>query len=1007
MAGPNQSFRSPNYYPREVDASAPSPQNPVGTPAGVIGTANRGPAFVPVTVGNMDQFVAYFGNLDPKRFGPYAVNEFLKNRGSLTYLRVLGAGANSTSADVSTTMLTGRVKNAGVHFDGSAATDDSRGRHVGSVQFITAQHALAPQEAYGIPMFTDNDSFGGSTANVVRGMVLMASGARMMVQDGNANSVGAFTAAGPTDAAAVVSGTFKLIISSSLGNGYANTDQTPGVMIFSASMDPDSPSYFAKVLNTDPDKFADRQHLLYADFAVDAEVLTASYVGVMSGSTLASSTSGQPALTMRQAFGAFDTRYKAPHTPTFISQPFGPTEYDLFSFEATDDGEYANSLFKVTLTNIRASLDASYQYGSFTVQVRSFYDTDEAPEVLETFNNCTLDPNSDTYIGKVIGDRKVYFNFDTSDPAEKRIVVSGKYQNQSQYIRVRISDQVDRQLVPTTCLPFGFRGMQVLKTNDSLNNTAPASTAARLAGVLGTGAASSMSGSILPPVPFRFKITKGTAAAPATWLGQPGATELTSPALCWGVKFERNDQPLNANVSSTPNNLLASLTKFLGIEKLDVLVTGSGADTLNNNKFSLSKVALSNGAIADLTSSAGNHMREACYVRNGKPDTTRYTINDGVLTNRISLATILSVGGPALFNQFSPYAKFSTFFHGGYDGLNFVDSNNRRMNDKSTSFDLGGGAEQNYAAPGLLINPNGVGQLNSNVASYRTAIDIMTDPMTVNTNILVTPGIRESFVADYASQKVRDYGLAYYVMDIPTYDDSQVRLYDDSLGKPDVNTTAGYLDSRNIDNDYVGTYFPDTFIEDKVNKRRLKVPASVAALGALGFNDRVAYPWFAPAGFNRAALDFVSNVAVRLNVTDRDRLYDSRINPIATFPKLGFVIYGQKTMKVQKSALDRVNVRRLLLEVKRIIIGIAQAMVFEQNTVDVRNKFTADCIQQLGLIQAQSGVESFRVVCNESNNTKTDIENNKMNGRIIVVPTRVVEFVSIDFVISQTGVTFT
>jgi phage tail sheath protein FI len=256
-------------------------------------------------------------------------------------------------------------------------------------------------------------------------------------------------------------------------------------------------------------------------------------------------------------------------------------------------------------------------------------------------------------------------------------------------------------------------------------------------------------------------------------------------------------------------------------------------------------------------------------------------------------------------------------------------------------------------------------------------------------------------------KKVRDYGLAYYVMDIPSYDYSALRLYDDSTSRPDVAKTASAVDSRGLDNNYVGAYYPNVFIDDTTNRRRVKVPASVAAMGALAFNDRVAYPWFAPAGFNRASLDFVTNVEVRLNVNDRDVLYDSRINPIATFPRLGFVIYGQKTMQVAKSALDRVNVRRLLLEVKRIIIGIANNMVFEQNTAAVRNKFVADCVLQLGLIQAQAGVEAFQVICNETNNSQEDADLNKVNGRVVVVPTRVVEFIALDFIITNNGVSFT
>jgi hypothetical protein len=1007
MSGTEQTFRSPNFYEREIDLSAPQLRGPVGVPAGVIGTANKGPAFVPVTVANFDEFIATFGNLDSKKFGPYAVNEFLKHRSALTYLRVLGAGANSTDSDILTTQRTGRVKNAGFYLNGNAAADDSRGRHNGAVQFLVARHTLQANEAFGMPMFTDNRSFSGGAVNLVRGVVLLASGARMMVLDGNESAVGVFTASGPDDLATPVSNRFKLVISSTLGNSFVNTDGNPGVRIFSASLNPTDADYFGKVLNTDPDRFVSEQHLLYGDFAVDDEVATATSVAILSGSTATSQTSGDTSLIMRQAYGAYDTRYTTPKSTVFISQPFGATEYDLFSIEALDDGEFANRLYKISISNIKASLDDSNQYGTFTVQIRDWSDTDVNPQVLESFPNCSLNPTSKNYVAKLIGDRKMYYNFDASVTTERRVVASGKYPNVSKLVRINVSDAVDRALVPATSLPFGFRGIEVSKTNDSLTDVGAITP--RIVGVLGIGSGSALSGSILPPVPFRFKVTKGEIPTTAAFEGAPGATELASTQLYWGVKFERNTLPLNSNLASEKNKLLEAYTKFLGIKKLDVLVTGSGADQFNDNKFTLAKVAFSNTSVTHLTGTINDHMREAAYIRNGKLDLSEYTITDDVsigTLKRITFATLLAKSTAADFNKFSPYLKFTNMMYGGYDGVNFLDKDGRRMNDKASSFDAGGGAESSYVAPGMLINPNGSGQSNSTVLSYTTAVDIMTDPLVINTNILTIPGIRESFVSDYAMKKVRDYGLSYYVMDLASYDDSSNRLYDDSTNRPDIDKTASALDSRAVDNNYVGTYFPNVFIDDATNRRRVKVPSSVAAMGALAFNDKIAYPWFAPAGFNRAALDFVTNVEVRLNVNDKDRLYDSRINPIATFPRLGFVIYGQKTLQVAKSALDRVNVRRLMLEVKRIIIDIANRKTFEQNTPDVRNSFVADTVLQLGLIQTQQGIEAFQVIMNETNNTQEDIDLNRLNGRIVVVPTRVIEFISVDFIITNSGVSF-
>jgi len=1001
---PQQNFLSPNFFDREIDQSQPTPTGPVGTPAGVIGTSNRGPAFIPVTVGNFDQFINEFGNLDPKRFGPYAANVFLANRSSLTFMRILGAGANASDTDIGVTQETGQVLNAGFHLDG-AATQDPHGRYDATVQFIVAQHTKQPNEAFGQADFTDNDSFSNSVVNLVRGVVLMASGSKLMVTDYNRSltngAVNSMLDSGVADS----NGNFKLVISTSLGNAFFNNDGNPGVHILTASLDPSAPNYIAKILNTDPDQFVATNHLLYSDFAVDDEIATVdgSVVGVVVGSSNTSVNSGDDTKPFRKAFGAFNTRFQTPTSPFFISQPFGTTEYDLFRVEALDDGAYSNNLVKISIVGVNASLDAANKYGTFAVQVRAFTDNDTNPLVLEQFNNCSLDPTADNYVANIIGDRKLYYNFDATDPNERRVVASGKYANNSSYVRVVMNDAVDRGVIPPQALPFGFRGASVLKTNDTLTDQNPNSLLARISGAL-TGSMLALSGAIVPPVPFRSKVTKGQRPTTALWFGQPGITELSVPLYYWGAKFERNDIPLDPNLETLPNSLLNSLTQFQGISQLDTLVTGSGADKLNDNKFTLARVAFSNGSINDLTASIDTHMREAAYIRNGKVDSTLYTVNDHTLGPRITFATLLGKAPPATFNRFSPYLKFTTFMAGGFDGVNFLDPDARRMNDYSTSFV--GEAEAGFVPSGFIDNQTGVGQQNAAVASYVAAINIMTDPMQVNHNLLVIPGIREPFITDYASQNVKSYGLAFYPMDLEKFDEYQNRLFDTSTTHPDVDQTAIGLNTRGIDNNYVGTYFPDVYINDSTNNRRVKIPASIAALGALGFNDRVGYPWFAPAGFNRASLDFVTNVEVRLTSADRDTLYSSRINPIATFPRQGFVIFGQKTLQVKSSALDRVNVRRLLLEVKRIIINIALQLEFEQNTPDVWNKFVSQAVSALGLIQTQAGIEAFQVIMNETNNTQQDIDLNKLNGRIVIVPTRVIEFIAVDFIITNSGVAF-
>jgi phage tail sheath protein FI len=209
-----------------------------------------------------------------------------------------------------------------------------------------------------------------------------------------------------------------------------------------------------------------------------------------------------------------------------------------------------------------------------------------------------------------------------------------------------------------------------------------------------------------------------------------------------------------------------------------------------------------------------------------------------------------------------------------------------------------------------------------------------------------------------------------------------------------------------LDNNFTATYFPDVFITDETNNQIVGVPSSIAAVGAIALNDFQKNVWFAPAGFNRGALGFVNNVQVRLNQADRDNLYLNRINPISTFPGAGYVIFGQKTMQLRKSALDRVNVRRMLLEVKRIVVGIAQRLIFEPNNAQTRARFVASVVPQLSNIQMNEGIEQFKVICDATNNSSSDVIQNKLNGKIVLVPTRAIEFIAIDFIITNGNVEF-
>ena len=1060
-----QTFKSPGFFEREIDLSQ-TISTVSGVPAGIAGTAEMGPAFVPVTVGSFVDFENRFGTLDPDRFGPYAVNEFLKHRTAVTYVRVLGGGANKTSTDFNNTKGSGIVKGAGFVLSSSAtstapsgSTLKDRGRKPGCVQFIAARHFVSSSfESVGYPMLSDNDSMNltDNMCNMIRAVLFTASGSKFEILSMNSASYAqGYSTMDDVASVGMSNGHFKLFLSSSAGSNFGITDGFVGVKAFTASLNPEDPEYIGNILNTDPLQFQSQQHLLYAHFpieneiaSVDRSMLTGS-VSLVSGSANGSAMSGLgTGVSFNTAFGRFDTRFTTPSTTMFISQPFGDKEYDLFKVESISDGEFANTKFKISIRDIKKPLSPGIDpYGTFTLEVREFSDTDTATNVMERYPLCTLNPKSPDYIARKVGDYKAFYNFDADLESERKVIVGGKYPNLSRRIRIVTTEELDKGNVPEEAIPFGFRGIKTLKTNDGLteNSTALYSAlvpsgarASRRLGFVqkreGYGGTTflnrtiinGMTGSIMPPVPMRFKVTRNALNKSPSFTGQHGELELVDARYYWGVKFTKiepsgssfSDAIFRSNEGSSQNKIIENFSKFIGIEKLDTLVTGSGADKFNNNKFTLARVSLYNStgsytrnldrSIPEvITGSAKEHMLDAAYIRNGRVDPDIYTIADGN-KNRLTFASLASLTSSVYFNKFSDYTKFTTFLHGGFDGLNILDKNMYLMNDKASSSDTGGYATSTPLDIGLDTTANSFGSGDSNaiVNSYRSAARILTDEISSRANIVIVPGIRDTSLTNFILGRLKEYGKAFYIMDIPSYDASQNRLFDGDTEVPNVEKTAQVFAGRSVDNNYSGVYFPNVRIQDDVNNRPVPVPASIAALGALAYSDSISYPWFAPAGFNRGSLGFVTNTDVRLNQEDRDTLYDQRINPIASFPNAGFVIFGQKTLQIAKSSLDRVNVRRMLLEVRRLVGEVAERIVFEQNTPATRARFVAEVTPLLSNVQSQQGIDQFKVIMDSSNNSTEDVNNNILNGRIVIVPTRAVEFIAMDFIITNSGVDF-
>jgi len=278
--------------------------------------------------------------------------------------------------------------------------------------------------------------------------------------------------------------------------------------------------------------------------------------------------------------------------------------------------------------------------------------------------------------------------------------------------------------------------------------------------------------------------------------------------------------------------------------------------------------------------------------------------------------------------------------------------------------------------------------------SYKKALDSVSNADEFDINMIVTPGVLHSLhtpITTYAKDVCENRGDAFYVMDNSGLND---------------NIAAAVSSLEGLDTNYAATYYPWVKIIDMDRNKPIWVPPSVVLPGVIAFNDRVAAEWFAPAGLNRGGLTEVVEVKTRLTHSERDTLYEGRINPIAVFPSTGVCVWGQKTLQGRPSALDRINVRRLLIAAKKFIASSTRYLVFEQNTSQTRSRFLNIVNPYLESIQQRQGLYAFRVIMDESNNTPDIIDRNILYGQLFLQPAKTAEFIILDFNIQNTGAAF-
>ena len=310
------------------------------------------------------------------------------------------------------------------------------------------------------------------------------------------------------------------------------------------------------------------------------------------------------------------------------------------------------------------------------------------------------------------------------------------------------------------------------------------------------------------------------------------------------------------------------------------------------------------------------------------------------------------------------------------------------------------GSAQGTIAAGALfsgdissVNTQGIGPND-----YSASINLLKNKELYNYNVLAFPGLisgidnTHNAVIDAAISDAEDSGDSLVVFDTVAF------------GTTSTSTVTAQADLFNTS--YASTYWPWLQVSDVETGKRSFVPASVMMPGVYAFNDKSKDPWFAPAGLNRGALPTVIRAEKALTKSERDTLYEGKVNPIATFANSGVVVFGQKTLQKQASALDRVNVRRLLIALKRFVGGVGTNLVFEQNTTSTRNSFLSQVNPYLESVQQRQGLYAFKVVMDSSNNTADVIDRNQLIGQVFIQPAKTAEFIILDFNILPTGVSF-
>jgi len=982
---PSERVVSPGVFTREIDQSFLA-QGVAAIGGVVVAPFNKGPGFSPTVITSEGDLTSIFGDPDGTLYGPIAAQQYLRQQGQVTVCRVGGLGGYeqkdaliisaipgqyarfAESGSFSGSLLDSSVTyvSAGVFvISGSLSLEFSSGIYTGStvvvgdVAFTTVAGQTATGSnsgsfvscvAYNLSVISSNlpaastiptasialleaggcnytldisgiltgsygainvsnwtpdtisseDSCGSASMVTGRDEVVLAVLANTAYDRGQnlfgfSGSVLLETASNAT----VLDAEYSLVLNDVHFDTDTNQYVSSSYGTYTFSLDTESSAYLTNVFGTDPKAgfvpVATGQKIeaayTYKNFknrtkeVIDEMLASGSWKIQISSRDNMAFTDG---ITPDVGTSVYDlTNAYTPYIRTQLVAGFNTSAslaYDLFKVHTLSDGTSANTLYKVEINNVRsAGSIAGTKYGSFSLVLRAFSDTDAKPQIIERYDNLNLDVNSSNYVARRIGDVYNYIDFNG------KIVEFGDYVNKSKLIRVEMATSP----WPADSIPFGFGPYAAPIGGDY----------ARLGK--------------LPAMQY---------CSASAYLLQPGR-------YASGIVF----QPAPAQAD---DDLLA------------LYPNGSSVGPELDNKQYFAPLPLGSATGANVAFD----LETNCGI------------------------TPLYIASQENINV--KKRRFILGFQGGFDGQS-----------PSIPFLVGNDI--------LPTNQQGLDcSTNKSYGSYayKQCLAALGNADEFDFNLITTPGIQyqdHPYVASLVIDTCERRGDAFYIMDIAP------------------NQMAGDTSIQNVvdlaaqfDTNYAATYYPWVKIVDTNSNKVIPVPPSVVMMSVYAANDKVAAEWFAPAGLNRGGIPQAVQVADRLTHTERDTLYEGHVNPIAAFPGQGVVAWGQKTLQRQPSALDRINVRRLLIALKKFIASSSRYLVFEQNVSTTRQRFLNIVNPYLESVQQRSGIYSFKVIMDDSNNTPDVVDRNILYGQIYIQPTRTAEFIVLDFNVLPSGAVF-